>query len=85
MGATNQCTNLVFHSRMKYVALDYHFIRDRVQNGLLRVSHVSTKDQLANVLTKALPRQQFNIIKTKIGLSSRPSILRGHDREFAPK
>ena len=41
VGATNLCANPVFHSRMKHVALDYHFICDQVQNGLLRVAHVS--------------------------------------------
>lgn len=35
VGATNLCSNPVFHSRMKHVALDYHFIREQVQNGLL--------------------------------------------------
>ena len=65
---------------MKHVALDYHFIRDQVQNGLLRVAHVSSANQLSDALTKTLPRQQFDIIKTKIGLSSQPSILQGHDK-----
>ena len=81
VGATNLCSNLVFHSRMKHVALDYHFIREQVQNGLLRVAHVSSKDQLADALTKPLPRHQFQFLRTKIGLSSWSSILRGHDKD----
>ncbi|XP_019089224.1 PREDICTED: uncharacterized protein LOC109128017 [Camelina sativa] len=44
VGATYLCANLVFHSRMKHIALDYHFIREQVQSGELRVEHVSTKD-----------------------------------------
>lgn len=79
VGATNLCANPVFHSRMKHVALDYHFIREQVQNGLLRVSHVSASDQLADILTKPLSRQQFTKVTNKIGLTSAPSILRGHD------
>ena len=35
---------------MKHVALDYHFIRNLVQSGRLRVVHVSTKDQLADMI-----------------------------------
>lgn len=80
VGATNLCSNPVFHSRMKHVALDYHFIREQVQNGALRVAHVSSTDQLADALTKALPRQRFQQLMIKIGLSSRRSILRGHIR-----
>jgi len=53
---------------MKHVAIDFHFIRQRVQSGALRVSHVSSNDQLADALTKSLPRLQFWLLKDKIGL-----------------
>ncbi|RVW62322.1 Retrovirus-related Pol polyprotein from transposon RE1 [Vitis vinifera] len=82
VGATNLCSNPVFHSRMKHVALDYHFIREQVQNGLLRVSHISASDQLVDALTKPLARPQFDSLKAKIGLAPRPSILRGHDKDI---
>ena len=67
---------------MKHVALDYHFIREQVQSGLLRVAHVSSAGQLADALTKPLPYQQFQFLKTKIGLLSWLSILQGHDRDI---
>lgn len=54
VGATYLCTNPVFHSRMKHLTLDYHYIRNQVQAGVLRISHVSTHDQLADALTKPL-------------------------------
>ena len=73
VGATYLCANPVFHSRMKHVALDYHFIRNQVQSGALRVVHVSTKDQLADTLTKPLPRATFTDFSTKIGVSRAPS------------
>ncbi|KAE8725678.1 hypothetical protein F3Y22_tig00008262pilonHSYRG00055 [Hibiscus syriacus] len=82
VGATNLCSNPVFHSRMKHVALDYHFIREQVQNGLLQVSHISTADQLADALTKPLARHQFDSLKVKIGLASQSSISRGHDKDI---
>ncbi|KAL6321050.1 hypothetical protein AAG906_012034 [Vitis piasezkii] len=44
IGATNLCSNPVFHSRMKHVAIDFHFIREQIQNGTLRVSRVSSDD-----------------------------------------
>ena len=56
---------------MKHVAIDFHFIRDQVQSGNLRVAHVSSKDQLADALTKPLSRQLFQSLKDKIGLASR--------------
>ena len=55
VGASQLCYNLVFHSQMKHVAIDFYFIRDRVQSGALRVAHVSSINQLVDALTKPLP------------------------------
>ena len=71
-GTTYLCANPVFHSRMKHLALDYHFIRNQVQAGNLRVSHVSTHDQLADSLTKPLSRQRYLMQRDKIGISKGP-------------
>jgi hypothetical protein len=80
MGATYLYANPVFHSRMKHIAIDFHFVRDHVSKGLLRVSHVSTTYQLADALTKPLPRQRFTLIRSKIGVSDGSTILRGRIR-----
>lgn len=74
IGATQLCSNHVFHTRMKHVALDYHFVRELVQAGTLRVAHVCSADQLADALTKPLPRSKFQNLAVKIGLTTgRPS------------
>ena len=54
--AMNLCANLAFHSCMKHVTLNYHFIRKQVQSGILQVAHVSFVDKLANALMKLPPR-----------------------------
>jgi histone deacetylase 1/2 len=76
-GATYLCANPVYHSRMKHVALDYHFVREQVNAGHLKVFHISSKEQLADVLTKPLPRSPFLSFRSKIGVSNGSSILRG--------
>lgn len=69
IGVTYLAANPVFHSRMKHLALDYHFVRHQVQTGQLRVSHVSSADQLADAITKPLPRHRFETLNVKIGLA----------------
>lgn len=56
IGAVNLSANPVFHSCMKHLAIDYHFIREKVQTGVLRVTRVVNDDQLADALTKPLAR-----------------------------
>ena len=70
VGATFLCANPVFHSRMKHIALDYHFVRNQVQHGVLSVAHIHTRDQLADALTKPLPRSRFVELRDKIGVVS---------------
>ena len=72
VGATYLCANPIFHSRMKHLALDYHFIRNQITSGSLRVVHVSTKDQLADALTKPLSRSPFKTQSDKIGVAKAP-------------
>ena len=69
LGATYLCANPVFHSRMKHLAIDYHFVRDLVQNQNLRVVHISGADQLADALTKSLLRPRLLSLCSKIGVS----------------
>ena len=55
LGVTYLCVNLVFHTRMKYLVIDYHFVCDLVQSSAIRVVHVFARDQLADALTKSIP------------------------------
>ena len=58
--------NFVFHSRMKHLAIDYHFVRDLVQSSELRVVHVFAGDQLIDALTKSLSRPCLFYLHNKI-------------------
>jgi hypothetical protein len=51
--------NLVFHERSKHIELRYHFIRDCIEKGFIEADYINTKDQLADIMTKALGRVKF--------------------------
>ncbi|OIT39145.1 putative mitochondrial protein [Nicotiana attenuata] len=68
LGSTYLAANPVFHSKMKHLEVDYHFVRSLVRQGFLHVVHVSTKDQLADALTKPLARPDFERLRSKIGV-----------------
>jgi hypothetical protein len=53
-------TNLVQHHRTKHVEIDLHFVREKVAIGQVRVLHVSTTSQFADIFTKGLPSSVFN-------------------------
>ena len=53
----NLTKNLIQHSRTKHIDIKHHFIRELVQNREIQINYVNTKDQLADIFTKALPRE----------------------------
>jgi hypothetical protein len=46
----------------------YHFLRQGVQEGKIKLSYISTHDQLADISTKMLPQPQFLKLRSLIGL-----------------
>ena len=70
-------TNLVFHSRMKHIEVDYHYVREKVLCHDLCVRFVSGKDNLADLFTMPLPSPSFLLQHHKLLLDTSPSCLRG--------
>jgi hypothetical protein len=62
--------NLVFHDRSKHIETRYHFIRDYVQRGAMELQYISTEEQVADILTKALSMGKFLFFRDKLGVVS---------------
>ncbi|KAD6118644.1 hypothetical protein E3N88_09915 [Mikania micrantha] len=60
--------NPVFHGRSKHINTRYHFIRECIEREEIKVEHISGKLQKVDILTKALPRQQFLEMRELVGI-----------------
>jgi len=60
--------NPVHHSRTKHIDIRYHFIKDNVKNGTIKVKHRGTDVMVADSLTKALPLEKFEYCRRMMGV-----------------
>ncbi|GJS82373.1 retrovirus-related pol polyprotein from transposon TNT 1-94 [Tanacetum coccineum] len=58
------CCNNVRHSRSKHIDIRFHFIKEQVENGIVKLYFVNTEYQLADIFTKALGRERIEFLIT---------------------
>ncbi|GJY55771.1 retrovirus-related pol polyprotein from transposon TNT 1-94 [Tanacetum coccineum] len=71
--------NPVHHERSKHIDVRFHFIREHIRNREVQLNHVMSRDQTADICTKALPGELFNLCKQTMRMKyARDLSLRGN-------
>ena len=67
-GAIALVKNPENHSRTKHIDVQYHYIREVVEDGLVQISYVPTSEMAADILTKPLTKVAFERCRTLLGM-----------------
>jgi hypothetical protein len=70
ISAIYMISNPIQHQRTKHIEIDLHFVRERVAIGDLRVLHVPTSSQYADIFTKGLPTLVFTEFRSSLNVLS---------------
>lgn len=68
-GSIAMARNPQFHKRSKHVALRWHWVRDLVEENVLKIDSCRDPEQTADILTKALPRPKHQKHTSEMGLA----------------
>ena len=58
------------HSKIKHIPNKYHFLREQVLEQKVKLEYVPSKEQVADIFTKPLPREAFEYLRQKLGVVS---------------
>ena len=68
-GAIALARNPQFHARTKHIDVQHHFVREKQHSGEVDLQYVPTDQQVADGLTKALPKDKFEVFRSALGLA----------------
>ncbi|GKA58206.1 ribonuclease H-like domain-containing protein [Tanacetum coccineum] len=72
VSAVYMSANPVQHQRMKHIEINIHFVHDMVTAGHVRVLHVPSRFQFADIFTKGLPSALFEDFRSSLSVRPPP-------------
>ena len=64
--------NPVMHTKTINIPIKYHFLREHVNDKFVKLDYVPTKEQIADMFTKPLPKDAFEYLTHRLGVQQIP-------------
>ena len=64
--AINISKNPLIHTKTKHIAIKYHYVRELVQDKEVKMEYINTKEKIADIFTKELPKDAYEYLRGKL-------------------
>ena len=61
--AINMSKNPIMHSKKRHIPIKYHYLREQVSQKDVKLEYIDTKEQIADIFTKPLPKEAFECLR----------------------
>ena len=66
--------NSILHSKTKHISIKYHVLIEKVAEKEIRLEYVNTKEKIAKIFTKALPKDTFEYLRGMLMVMPLPTL-----------
>ena len=73
-GAIAAAHNPVFHRRTKHIQIRYHYVCEAVAEEIIKAIYCPSSELTADIFNKAIPKDQFELLRAKMGLEDQISV-----------
>ena len=56
------------HSKTKNIPIKYHYLSEQVSQKTVKLEYIDTKEQIADIFTKPIPKDAFECLRQKMGV-----------------
>ena len=64
----NISKNPVMYTKIKHIVINYHYLKELVQDKEVKLEYVHTKEKISNIFTKFLPKDAYEYLRGKLGV-----------------